>query len=237
MFRTILAVLTFSAVASASTATFSTSSGATVGSPGQPVSATATITTAAGGIVTVSLTDTLVSTFDAGQLLSDLFFTLSAAPTTALSTTATPGSTSGGLIDISGTGAVSADAGSYATWALTSSGSVIHLDSLAGGATQTIIGPGPFAGSNGSIDGNSGHNPFINGTADFSFTVAGIDASTTITAASFSFGTTAGTDVSGCLAGGPSCTSVTTPEPISSALVGSGLIGLFFLGRRRAAKR
>jgi len=236
MFRTILAVLTFSVVASASTATFATSTGAMAS--GQPVSATVTITTGAGGAVTVSLTDNAVVTSDAGQLLSDLFFTLSATPTTALSTTTTPGSTSGGLIDISGTGVVSADASAYASWGLSSSGSIVHLDSLAGGPSQTIIGPGPYAGANGSIQGNGPHNPFINGTANFAFTVAGIDATTTITAASFSFGTVSGINVSGCLPGsGPTCTSVTTPEPISSALVGSGLIGLFFLGRRRMTRK
>ncbi len=232
MFRTILAVLTFSAVAGATTVSFATSAGATNGT--DPVAANVTITTGAAGAVTVTLTDTTASTGNAGQLLSDLFFTLSSAPTTALSTTTTP--TSAPLIDISGTGVVTTDASAIATWALTSSGAVIHLDSLSGGATQTIIGPGPYTG-NGSINGNPGHNPFINQTASFSFTVAGVTAATNITAASFSWGTTAGNNVSGCIVGGPSCTSITTPEPISSALVGSGLIGLFFLGRRRMTRK
>ncbi len=230
MFRTILAVLTFSAVAGATTMSFATSAGAVNGNS-DPVAANVTITTGAAGAVTVTLTDTLASTLNAGQLLSDLFFTLSSAPTTALNTTTTP--TSAPLIDISGTGAVTTDAGPIVSWGLTSSGAVVHLDSLTGGPAQTIIGPGPYAGANGSIDGNGPHNPFINQTASFSFTVAGVTAATNITAASFSFGTMTGDNVSGCVVGGPSCTSVTTPEPISSALVGSGLIGLFFLGRRR----
>src|ERR1700687_1667218 len=182
MFRTILAVLTFSVVASASTISFATSTGATAG--GQPVSATVTIATADTGIVTVTLTDNAVVTSDAGQLLSDLFFTLSAAPTSALSTTTTP--TSAPLIDISGTGVVTTDASAIASWALTSSGSVIHLDSLAGGPDQTIIGPGPYAAANASIDGNGPHNPFINQTAVFSFAVGGVTAATTISTASFS---------------------------------------------------
>jgi hypothetical protein len=231
MFRTILAVLTFSVVASASTATFATTTGAMAA--GQPVSATVTIGTADGGIVTVTLTDNAAVTTDAGQLLSDLFFTLGTTPTSLGSSTIP---TVAPLIDIAGNGTVTTDGSAIASWGLSNSGATIHLDSLTGGATQTIIGPGPYAG-NGSINGNPGHNPFINQTASFSFTVGGVDHTTTITAASFSFGTTAGLNVSGCIPGGPSCTSVTTPEPISSALVGSGLIGLFFLGRRRMTRK
>jgi hypothetical protein len=235
MFRTILAVLTFSVVASATTATFATSPGA-MNNINQAVSASVTIQTFDTGIITVSLTDSTAVEPDAGALLSDLFFTLNASPTSVLSTTTTP--TTAPLINIAANGSFTTDTtDAIASWGLTSSGATIHLDSLSGGATQTIIGPGPYPLSNNSIDGNPGHNPFINQTATFSFAVGGVTSATTITAASFSWGTTAGDNVSGCVPGGPSCTSVTTPEPISSALVGSGLIGLFFLGRRRMTRK
>jgi hypothetical protein len=231
MFRTVLAVLTFSVLASASTITYTTPTGSVNGNL-QPVSATTTITTGSGTIG-VTLTDLTASTLDAGQLLSDLFFTLSTAPTTVLNGTTTP--TSAPLIDIAANGSVTTNTGAIASWGLTSSGATIHLDSLAGGATQTIIGPGPYTASNGSIDGNTGHNPFINQTATFSFAVSGVTANTTVTAASFSWGTAGSTDtVTGvCTAGvGPSCNSSTVPEPITSGLVGTGLMALFFLRRR-----
>ena len=223
--RSALVVLTFSAAASASTLSFSTLAGATTG--GQPVSASGTITTNANGTVTVTLVDTLANPTDAGQLLSDLFFNLSTAPTTALNTTTTP--TTGGLISIDGSGVATAFVGAYTSWGLTSSGSTIHLDSLTGGPSQTIIGPGGAGGvytaANGSIAGNGPHNPFLTGTVTFNFAVGGVTAATAISNPIFSFGTVAGNNVPGS----------SVPEPISSALVGTGLVSLFFL-RRRAAK-
>jgi hypothetical protein len=235
MFRTVLALLTFSAVAGAATISFATPGGA-LDTAGDPVSASGTITTNANGTVSVTLTNTFVNLKDAGQLLTDLFFTLGAPPTTTLSTTTTP--TSGSLINIDGNGVATASGDALATWGLTSSGAVIHLDSLAGGATQSIIGPGGAGGvytnGNGSIDGNSGHNPFLTGDVTFNFAVGGVTAATTISSPVFSFGTTAGDNVGGCIVGATVCTAPTVPEPISSALVGTGLVGLFFLRRRVA---
>jgi len=221
--RSLLAVLTFSVVASASTFTFQTPTGSTTG--GQAVSATASVTTNANGTVTVVLNDNLASTLDAAQLLSDFFFKLSVTPTTVLTGTTVP--TIASLINISSTGVVTSSATALAGWGLSSSGATVHLDSLVGGGSQTIIGPGPYTAANGSIDGNAGHNPFINQTATFNFAVGGVNAGTTVSGAVFSFGTVSGNNVTGI----PSI-----PEPITSGLVGTGLISLFFLRRRSTRK-
>src|SRR5436190_23944013 len=98
MLRILLTILTFSLGASAGTVSFSTAASA-VNGIGQAVSASGTITTNANGTVTVTLTDGLANPTDAGQLLSDLFFNLGTAPTTALNTTTTP--TGGSLITTS----------------------------------------------------------------------------------------------------------------------------------------
>jgi len=227
--KTLLAVVAFSAVASANTVTFVTTAGAQ--SQGLPISASATITTGANGLITVALSDLLANPTSVTQLVSDLFFTINVS--SALSTTTTP---TASLINIAANGTSSASGDAVASWGLSSSGFVIHLDSLVGGPSQTIIGPGPYTNANGSIAGNGPHNPFINGTANFSFNVTGVTAATTITAATFSFGTVSGENITGCIQGSTQCTSTNLPEPISSALVGTGLVSLFFL-RRRASKK
>ena len=234
MFRTIrslLVVLTFSVVASASTITYSTFTGA-VDNVGDPVSASATIVTNNGSI-TVTLNNLQTSIFNAGQTLSDLFFTLSAAPTTALNTTTTP---TGNLVTVAAGGVVTNVVnGTIDPWALTSAGAIIHIDSLAGsGPSETIIGPSPSVNVNNSITGAT-HNPFFNGQAVFTFNVAGVTAGTTVTAATFSFGTDAGDNVCGVTGAATSCTP-SVPEPVTSGLVGTGLVSLFFLRRRFAGK-
>jgi hypothetical protein len=110
-----------------------------------------------------------------------------------------------------------------------------HLNDLGGGQPKlAIIGPptaGVYSSANGSIAGNSAHNPFFEQTATFTITNAAITTNTSISGVVFSFGTTAGDNYGGTCAPG-ACGSPTIPEPITSGLVGSGLIGLFFLRRR-----
>lgn len=232
MIRTVLSILAFSLAASASTISFSTTAGAMNGN-NEAVSASGTITTNANGTITVTLADTLANPTDAGQLLSDLLFNISTTPTIALNTTTTP---TGSLISIDGNGVATSSAAAIASWGLSSSGTTIHLDSLVGGPSQTLIGSGGAGGvytnANGSIAGNGPHNPFMTGTATFTFAVGGVTDSTTISSPIFSFGTAAGDNVTGCIAGGPSCTSTVVPEPMTSGLVGLGLISVFFLRRR-----
>jgi hypothetical protein len=109
------------------------------------------------------------------------------------------------------------------------------LDVLsAGGAgpAHLIIGPpgagGTYSAANGSIAGNGPHNPFLSQSATFTITGTGITADTTITSATFSFGTTSGVTIVGVPV-------ATVPEPVSLvlALCGIGTVGLVGIYRSR----
>ena len=172
----------------ASTIIFSTPVGA-MDTAGEQVDATASVTTGASGLVTVTLTDLEANPRSAGQLLSDFSFTISSPIASALNTTTTP---TGTLVFVGQPVVATA----IASWGLTSTGTTLTLDSLLGGPSQTIIGPGPYTNANSSITGSS-HNPYLNQTATFSFTVSGVTAATTVSAASFSFGTSSDDHVAG----------------------------------------
>ena len=215
-------------LASANTFIWATPVGSSTG--GGSVSASATVVTGAGSI-TVTLNDLLANPTDVGQLISDFSFTLGSPLSTALDTTSTP---AGSLIYVS-----SPNTGDpIDPWNLTSTGATILLERL--GATGTpselIIGPGPYTNANGSIAGNTPHNPFLDGTATFTFAVAGVTADSTVTAATFSFGTTLGNDVTGTCTdcgGGGGLGGV--PEPLSLFLMGGGLLGIGIFGKFRRA--
>jgi len=224
---------------SASTITFTTAAAA-VDTVGEPVSASASVTTG-DGTVSVVLTDLTTNILSAGQLLSDFFFTLGNSFTLSGSSV-TPSGVS--LITVASNGAITADGTSAVPWTLTAcsavtttsstctgTGSTIHLDSLAGsGGSETIIGRAAgqtsYPNANSSIAGNPAHNPFISSTATFNFAVTGVTAATTITAASFSFGTTANNNVPGVPGGGGGGGGSTTPEPgtLLLSLGGAGLV-------------
>jgi hypothetical protein len=95
--------------------------------------------------------------------------------------------------------------------------------------THTIIGPpgggNTYSDANNSITGNGAHNPFLNQSATFTITGTGLTADTTITGATFSFGTAPGNDVVGVV-------SVPEPSSLVLGLVGLSLIGSIGLYRR-----
>lgn len=231
--RLLLAGVTFSLVASA--ASFTTPIGST-DPANETVSATANITTS-NGQVTIDLFNNLTASqvISAGQNLSDLSFTLSGTFATGLVST-TNRTYTGTFIDVGTNGAVTAVASPTLNgWAFSNIGSVFLLEDLGtlAGPAQTIIGgtagsSTAYSNAGGSIDSNGPHNPFIQGVAHFTLNIAGVTANTSVTAATFSFGTDLGDNIPG--------TPSSVPEPISSALVGTGLISLFFL-RRRATSR
>ena len=205
---TVLMAVLSSSLAMANTATYITPSGSTTG--GGAVNDQAAFTTGAG-TVTIDLTNLLTAAQvnDVAQNLSDLFFTLSGTFASGLVSDANR-TYSGKLIDVAAGGAVSTDSGngipaSYNGWDFSNSGSTFLLNDLgsAAGPAQTIIGgttsTTTYPGANGSIDGNGPHNPFLQGTAHFVLTIAGVTASTNITAATFSFGTAAGSNIPGVL--------------------------------------
>ena len=168
--------------------TFVTPAGSSTG--GGPVSATASVTTGAG-TVSIVLTDLQANPTDVAQLISDFDFTLSGGQTTGAWRAA-----SGQQINVAGNGTTTLGATGSTGWGLNNNvGSGLQLDALGFiGPAGLIIGPpgagGVYTNANGSIAGNGPHNPFLNQTASFLLTIAGVTADSTITSATFSFGTT-----------------------------------------------
>ena len=217
--------------------TYITPSGSTTSGP---VDAKAVFTTTSGsgsnpGTLTITLTDLQANPKDVAQLLSDLSFKVSGATTL---NGATLSSSSGQVLTVNNNSSGGYTLGSTVAtgWVPTLSGNSGLLDVLSGpghaGPAHLIIGPpngsNAYSNANGSIK-NGAHNPFLNQSATFTITGLGITAATTVTSATFSFGTTEGQY---------SITGQAVPEPTSLVMgaVGLGFVGAigFYRSRRRA---
>jgi hypothetical protein len=217
-------------------ASSSTYTAAGTSSGGETQNASATFVTGAG-TVGITLKNLISNPTGVGQNISDLFFTLSNGVTSGSLT-----SSSGTELTVNGNGTYSVGSTVSTGWILTFSGSSLLLEGLGNGTQgpkHTIIGTssngtysgGTYSNANGSIAGNVPHNPFLESGVTFSLAVSGVSAATTVTGATFSFGTTAGDT----LAGTPS------PVPESSTwtllLVGvTATFGLVLLLRRRSER-
>jgi hypothetical protein len=231
--------LTTALAAQATTVTFVTPTGSTAN--GESVDASAVLTTGTNSL-SIALSNLLTASqmHDAGQLLSDLSFTLVVSPSPGTVTSST-----GTFIDV-GTGGTVTSATSGGTapdlvaWGLASASNptstTYELDGLAGKPSLTpanlIIGgtagsSTAYSMANSSIAGNKPHNPFVQGTADWVLSIPGVSDTTTVSSVVFSFSTTSGVDVTGV----PKPEGV--PEPATFGLFGLGLAALGLARRKR----
>jgi hypothetical protein len=206
--------------------TFSTGAGASVGDG--PVSAQATFSFS-GNTLTVTLTDLLANPTSVGQLISDLFFTIDGATGVSLT------GSSAQEITINSDNSSTLGGTVSTGWILNTNSSTFQLCVICAqnqpnppAPSHLIIGPGPYTNANGSIAENgpqTPHNPFLNQTATFTLT-GDFGTNPTISNVLFSFGTSPGVEV-------PGTPGSSVPEPASVVMLGSGLLGLAGLVRRR----
>jgi PEP-CTERM motif len=213
----IAVMILFAAVANADQV-FSTPTGAINPLTGTPVSGTADFSLS-GSTLTLKLSNAIVGIGSAGQLLTGLTFTLSNGSGVSLS------SQVGDLVNVNsdktftdlGTSALGWGFGTTGTntfeVCMICTGGVTSPVTPSEGMLGPVSGDGKYDNANNSITGSGPHNPFVNGTATYKFTVpTGVTASNVF----FQFGTTPGGAIS-------------APEPSSILLLGLGLLGLALL--------
>jgi hypothetical protein len=208
--------------------TFVTAAGSTAG--GQPVDAKVEFDLdPAADTLAITLRNLQANPTSVIQNVSDLFFTISTAPLAGSVT-----SSSGMERNVAEDGTYSDPGVAAAGWVLTDNDlGRFHLDVLTSPGvvpSHTLLGPpggATYAGANDSIAGNDSHNPFLAEVVTFLLSIPGLDTTSTITEATFSFGTAAGTDVTGVLDGGGPPAAV--PEPTTmvlwatTTLIGGGI--------------
>lgn len=191
---------------------------------GDPISATADFSLV-GDTLTVKLTNTTTFTHSADELFTGIDFSLS-----GLSPTLPSLSVTGILRDIAGSGSFT-DGGVAVplSWELISIDDDCWQLNFHPNAKNAIVGPpsgGNYAGSNGSIKGNPGHNPYAAEMAVAVFDVPGLSSQPLpqVVVKAFRFGTELvpgdpGPDGGITPGGGPE-----VPEPASWTLAALGFL-------------
>jgi hypothetical protein len=185
-----------------------------------------------GNILTITLTDLAVDPNSVIENISgfSIQFNSSVSGTTFLSDNSI-------LREVMGDGTFTDSAAGALPqhWATTYTSNAITIDDLGSGPgpAYTILGAPGSSGNYqnkqgaGSISGNSPHNPFLDQTATWIFTVPGL-SSLSITDVTFQFGTTDGQN---------HLTTAVTPAPEpASLLLGAGAL-LLAIGRKRLARK
>ena len=192
-----------------------------------PVDAEATFRVSAGSMY-VTLVNLEQNTYSVGQDISSILFTINNGSSILSLSSGNLAASSGNEVTVLSSGAVSEPVATSLThWAAgsdSSSGPSYLTDFTGQQMPQTIIGPatsGNYATVNGSIGGNSPHNPFIQQQASFTIKDAGILSTATVSDVTIGFGTTSNGATS-------ANTAKTLPEPGSFALIGIGLLSVFF---------
>jgi len=219
-------MMSLASTAAALNFTFQTASGATEAG-GNPVSARANMTTG-DGTLSITITNLIINPNTVAQNVSDLFFALDGGASTG-----TLDSSVGNLVNIAGDGTATPVGSDSTGWAFSYDASTgFHLDGLGLAAhvpAYTIVGApgagGIYSNANGSIAGNGPHNPFLDQSATFNLSIAGITADTRISDVIFSFGTTPGNNV-GVPDGG-----------LTIMMLGAGLVGIAVLRRKIEVRR
>jgi hypothetical protein len=215
---------------SAACADLWTATGTGTGGDG-PISGSANFIISAGQIQVI-VTNLLSATasLDQGEAVSGVKFTISNAPGTNSSNTA-----SGQLVNVGSSGNVTNISGTLGNWISSTtggfgiSGNTITLEAIGHGNSVQMVLPAS-AGPYNVNPGFASHNPYVDGPATFTLNLSGVTANTTITAVKISFGTSPDTTLD--------ATEVTTvPEPSTLAIAGLGTLAFVGYGLRKRLKK
>lgn len=229
-----LGLLAAPLAAHAATITYETPAGTTL--DGQPVSASATLTTSSGGVL-VELLNSIVDPTSVIQNISGIQFTITDASSGSLT------SSSGTPRTVALNGTFTDGVNASTDWLFSFAAGTFTLTGLgANGPDQTIIGApngsNVYGSAQGSLAGNDPHNPFLAQTASFTLTGAGVTGLSTISNVVLFFGTEPAPVQLECTTGcGETPTPTTVAEPTSMLLLGTGLVGLAWGVRKRVRRR